>query len=142
VGNFGCYCGFRLESPSSGFDNQGEYIDTADYIDWREGLAKALADFLRASLEGNREAWLRECGYLPPDYPVDEPDEEIFDTLLELSLRPKCLGVYRCPQCSRIYLQMGHGANEWGGYRLEGEVGDRYTRYPWLPAEPDPPEPK
>jgi hypothetical protein len=119
-----------METPSSGFENQGEYIDTLEYVKWREDLARSLAAFVKAYAAGDRESWLKGCGYLDSEYLLDGPDEEIFDSLLELSLRPKCLGVYRCPQCSRVYIQEEHGENQWGRYKLEGHVGDRWSENP------------
>jgi hypothetical protein len=129
MGNFGCKCGFRLESLSSGTDNQGLYVDRGEFESWIEGISSILDAFGKAIAEGEREDWLTS-NFFSGHPPFDIGNEAIIQDLIMYGLTATGLYAYRCPECSRIYLQEAPGRNQWGRYSLEGHVGERWSEEP------------
>lgn len=120
---FTCHCGFIMRESVDPPEFRGEFINAEDFDTWLEVAAQEIAAFCRASAAGERDHWLAQSPLGHPDYPRNCSDEEIINDLLYATQRDRSLAVYRCPHCSRFYIQTQPGMNSWLQFGLEQRVG-------------------
>ena len=103
--------------------HEGDYLTLVEREQWLEEASTAIASFVNASRTGFRDQWFDESEYFNSQYHRELPDGEVIHDLLSAIRLSKGVGVYRCPQCRRVYIQEQSETNMWMTYEYVKTTG-------------------
>lgn len=127
---FQCRCGYSINTYPP-LERLGEFVHNTSWEAWAPRVAVTIAEFIKASAEGQRRQWLAESGFCE-DYPIeDRPDADVIYDVISVTWPAFLWEVYRCPKCKRLYLPEAPDSDRWVVYSLEESL----EKQPWPNVE-------
>ena len=131
---FRCVCGKRISLVRSPNEYEGTLSWDVDRDKLDEAVSRTWGEFLAACGRGKRDAWVRAFygargegidnltgrELAPVDPAVSISDVDVLHDVVTRA-DDTSLGVARCPECRRLYVQRAPFVNEYDCYRLEPE---------------------
>lgn len=98
-----CLCGNDIYDNTDNLPHKAEFYAHQDFDIWSK-MPVLIADFLRASLRGERNTWIRN--YFLPGYPLELDDEAVIQDAMT-SVTDRCRRtMYECTKCGRLWLPL------------------------------------
>lgn len=116
MSGFRCVCGYSWKDKEDD-PNGGWIIRDQDKERFYVGVAKDVARFIDAIIEGHREEWVAQR--FSRTYPMDLSNEQIINDLF--LLHQNMLFINQCANCGRIWIQEAPSDPHYRAFSPDGE---------------------
>jgi hypothetical protein len=114
MGSFTCNCDFVIRDSPYPNPCAGDLYWQPEEEAASQRFLNDVRAFLAASARGDRIQWL--LTHFAPEYPIDIDDADVIDDIRTAAFSESGRPVYKCPQCSRLYLRLMDYDNKWTPY--------------------------
>ncbi len=120
MSRFLCTCGHVIRDQTDYLPYKGEIIRDQHGFEFDNYIRETLVEYMQASRDGRRDAWLKEFFGDLYDNAKDYDDSYVVDIVIgRAQLKAELLPIYQCQECARLYVL----------HRAEGKEEAEYLEF-------------